>query len=204
MIKALEIIAPHSTVEPCVDDSKAPGQCRTAKQAAGPILRSFERYGITAPGEKAALLSLMVMETAEFKYRRNVYPGTPGQGSKFGIARQVLDPNANRCRWYSARNMQMPNWNQKYAASLPEISQQYEPVKDNVDAVLELLLKNDDHDFGSAAWFLVTNCPGEVRAELQKGTDEGWERYITQCVHTTVTDERRKYWLGAREVMAAR
>jgi hypothetical protein len=100
--------------------------------------------------------------------------------------------------------MQMPNWNQKYAASLPEISEQYELVKDSVEGVLDLLLKNDDHDFGSAAWFLATNCPAEVRAELQKGTDAGWERYITQRVHTTVTDERRKYWLGAREVMGAR
>lgn len=83
MIKALEIIAPNAAVDTCVNDPKAPGQCRTVNQAAGPILRSFEKYRITTPGEKAALLSLMAFESAEFKYQRNVYPGTPGQGSKF-------------------------------------------------------------------------------------------------------------------------
>ncbi|KAL1960439.1 hypothetical protein VTO42DRAFT_7738 [Malbranchea cinnamomea] len=179
MMKGLQIIAPHSAREPCDNDPKAPNQCRSARQAATPIVRSFETYNITTPGEKTALLSLMAFETADFKYQRNVYPGVPGQGT---------------------RNMQMPDWNREYAASIPKIKDKFEPIKDDVDAVLDLLLTNDDYDFGSAAWFLTTVCKDDVRKELQKNNDAGWEKYITECIHTTVTEERKQYLQRARSV----
>ena len=81
VVKAIEHIVPGSAVDPCVNDPKAPGDCRTAAQAADPILNSFEKYEITNQIEKAALVALMAFETADFKYHRNYYPGRPGQGS---------------------------------------------------------------------------------------------------------------------------
>ncbi|EER43739.1 conserved hypothetical protein [Histoplasma capsulatum var. duboisii H88] len=180
MIEVLKAVAPRSAKEPCVDLKDAAGECRSASQAAEPILNSFKRYKIESPAEKVALLSLMAFETAEFAYRRNHFPGTPGQGT---------------------RNMQMPDNNAVYADSLDEIKDELAKVKGDVSAVLDLLLKSDDHDFGSAAWFMTTQCSPAVRKGLQSGSQEGWEDYLTKCIHTTVTQQRRDYWNWAKKAM---
>jgi hypothetical protein len=93
--------------------------------------------------------------------------------------------------------MQSPTYNDKYAASIPALSEQYASATGNVSAILDLLLTDETYDFGSAAWFLTTQCSDSVRAELQKGSESGWEGYISSCVGTTVTDERREYWQKA-------
>lgn len=85
MIEALKVIAPRSAQDPCVDNKEATGECRSAAQAAEPIINSFKKYKIESPAEKAALLSLMAFETGEFAYRKNHYPGRPGQGSMFNF-----------------------------------------------------------------------------------------------------------------------
>lgn len=97
--------------------------------------------------------------------------------------------------------MQIANWNKDYAASIAEIKDEFVPVKGDVGEVLNLLLSNDDYDFGSAAWFLTTLCNDEIRGELRKGTDSGWEKYITECVGTTVTPERKEYLARARDAV---
>ncbi|KAI1937944.1 hypothetical protein LOZ66_003526 [Ophidiomyces ophidiicola] len=179
-IEALKAICPNSAKEPCVDDDKAKGQCRTAKQAAVPILRSFERYAITEKNETAALISLIALESGEFKYQKNVYPGRPGQGT---------------------RNMQMPQWNERYASSIDELKDSAQKLKCNKEKILDLLLSKDEYDFGSAAWYVSTQCNADVRRGLKEGTQAGWEKYITSCVQTTVSEERLRYWQAAmREI----
>lgn len=101
----------------------------------------------------------------------------------------------------TARNMQSPTFNDKYASSIPDISDEYASAKGNVSAILDLLLSDEKYDFGSAAWFLTTQCTDSVRTELQKGTESGWEGYISSCVGTTVTDERKAYWTKALETL---
>jgi hypothetical protein len=49
-------------------------ECHTAAQAADPINKSFEKYGIKTAGEQAALLSLMLFESQGFAYNRNHFP----------------------------------------------------------------------------------------------------------------------------------
>jgi len=46
------------------------------------MANSFNRYGVSSPGEIAALVSLMAYESGEFKYQVNL-AGNPGQGSEF-------------------------------------------------------------------------------------------------------------------------
>ena len=60
-------------------------ECATADQAVPHIVSSFIRYGVTSRAEQAALISLMALESGEFKYNRNHFPppGNPGQGSMF-------------------------------------------------------------------------------------------------------------------------
>ncbi|KAM5455162.1 hypothetical protein MaudCBS49596_001802 [Microsporum audouinii] len=178
MIEALKNIAPGSATEPCVSAPKAEGQCRSASQAAEPLIHSFEKYKITSKPEMAAILSLIALESGEFKYQKNVFPGRPGQGT---------------------RNMQMPKYNALYAKSISELRGKIGPKLMNVDAVLDLLLSKDDYDFGSAAWFLTSQCTPAVRTALQSGSEDGWSKYLTECIGTSVTDERKKYWTKAME-----
>jgi hypothetical protein len=90
--------------------------------------------------------------------------------------------------------MQSPAFNKKYASSFPSL----EDKLSNSPADLLDLLRNDGAmDFGSGAWFLTTQCSKEVRNALADGSESGWKRYISDCVGTSVTDERKAYWSRA-------
>lgn len=75
----IKTIAPSSA---SCSDAPAEGECATAKTAAASISDSFETYKVSSKGEQAAIISLMAFESDEFKYNKNHFPGTPGQGSK--------------------------------------------------------------------------------------------------------------------------
>lgn len=179
----IQAISPNSAT--CAG-APAAGQCRTAAQAAGPITKSLSTYKITSPAEAAALVSLMAYESADFKYQNNVYPGRPGQGT---------------------RNMQMINYNLLYANSIPELSGKVtdliggagaaDPSVTQANDIRGLLTEVDDFDFGSAAWFLTSQCSTAIRDELQSGSLEGWEQYISECVGTEATADRQEYWSRA-------
>ncbi|KAL1981294.1 hypothetical protein VTN96DRAFT_2787 [Rasamsonia emersonii] len=175
-------ISPNSA---SCDNAPAPGECSTAAQAVPFITKSFVTYNVTSLAEQAALISLMAFESGDFKYNRNHFPppGRPGQGT---------------------RNMQSPTYNQQYAASIPALASQYRSVSGNVSAVLDLLLSDETYDFGSAAWFLTSQCTPAVRAALQSGSEAGWEGYITSCVGTTVTDDRKAYWTRAVQALGVK
>ncbi|KAL8642833.1 MAG: hypothetical protein Q9228_000529 [Teloschistes exilis] len=155
--------------------AKFPNECKTAAEAAPFINQAFHTYCITTPGEAAAILSTMAFETVDFKYNVNHFPGVPGQGT---------------------RNMQSPQFNLLYAQSLKLAVDGSDPK-----AVLAQLTVNPAYDFGSAAWFLTTQCNDTVRSGLKTGKLEGWQAYITECLHTTVTPERQAYWERAAKVM---
>lgn len=163
-------IAPSSNT---CDNPPAKGECATAKTAAKYTAQSFDTYGVTSKAEQAAVISLMAFESDEFKYNKNHFPGVPGQGT---------------------RNMQSPSYNKKYAASLPALKSELPKVSNSPAELLDLLRNNEAYDFGSGAWFLTTQCSKEVRKQLQSGSESGWSRYISDCVGTSVTDERKQYW----------
>jgi hypothetical protein len=57
----------------------------------------------------------------------------------------------------------------------------------------------DEHNFGSAAWFLKNKCTADVRASLKTGTDAGWTAY-NQCIGVDGTlAERMAYWTRAKK-----
>jgi len=156
-----------------------PDECRTATQAAPFIAQSFVKYSIQTPGEQAALLALMLYESGAFKYSRNHWPGVPGQGT---------------------RNMQSPAFNLQYAESLYPVATVQAAQAQGVDAVLALV--NDDAgSFGSAAWFLSSQCSESVRQGLAAETAAGWQAYLTSCVGTTDTSDRDTLWTAAIQAM---
>ncbi|KAL8735874.1 MAG: hypothetical protein Q9181_002652 [Wetmoreana brouardii] len=115
----------------------SPKECKTAGEAAPFINQSFRTYGITTTGEAAAVISTMAFETDDFKYNINHFPGVPGQGT---------------------RNMQSPEFNLKYAKSIPALQSKLAAAGSDPKAVLGLLTANGEYDFGSGAWYLATQC----------------------------------------------
>ena len=156
-----------------------PDECRTAAQAAPFIMQSFVKYSIQTLGEQAALLALMLYESSAFKYSRNHWPGVPGQGT---------------------RNMQSPAFNLLYAESLYPTATVQAAQAQGVDAVLALV-NGDADSFGSAAWFLSSQCSESVRQGLAAGTAAGWKAYLTGCVGTTDTSDRDTLWTAAIQAM---
>ena len=164
-----------------------PKECRTNKQAADPISKSFAKYGITTSNEAAALLGIMSMESVDLKYGKNQWPGRPGQG---------------------CYNMQMPPFNLEYAKSIKELQPQVEkltaghaPDNATYTSVLDLLLANDEYSLGAAAWYYSTKCTDDVKNGLKTGGDQGWSKYITACIQTEANDERKAPYKRALEAL---
>ncbi|KAE8144309.1 hypothetical protein BDV25DRAFT_171689 [Aspergillus avenaceus] len=170
-------IAPDSS---SCDNAPFIKECATAEVAAKNIAKSFETYKITEPAEQAAVIALMAMESGQFKYNKNHYPGVAGQGT---------------------RNMQSPAFNLEYAKSIVELSKDLASVSSNPEGVLNILLKNEAWDFGSGAWFLVNKCTQEVRTQLKSGSEAGWKGYISTCVGTEANQSRKEYWTRAMQAL---
>jgi hypothetical protein len=66
-----------------------------------------------------------------------------------------------------------------------------------LDAVLALVNSDDEKSFGSAAWFVTTQCSADVRDGLVAGTADGWHKFLTDCVGTTLDPTRDTPWTAA-------
>jgi hypothetical protein len=161
-----------------------PEECADATRAARAINKSFETYGISSFGERAGLVAYMLFESGNFTYNRNHFPGRPGQGT---------------------RMMAMPTFVKPYAESVAgadAVAKAEAAGGDaGLDAVLRLANCNDEKSFGSAAWFLSTQCIAPVRAGLASGGMVGWHNFLTACVGTTVATERDTLWLATTHFM---
>ena len=154
----------------------------TATQAAPWISDSFANYGITTLGEAAGIIATIAQESGDCKYARHHFgPIQAGQGT---------------------RNMQMPNYNLKYAQSIPAIQSQVAAANGDIGKILEILLSYGDYDFGSAAWFLTTQC-ANVRSQLASGSESGWEAYVT-CIGADKNDGRLNYWHSATRALGVK
>jgi len=178
-ITAVDLITISSATSSCANAPEA-GECRTADEAAPYIAISFTNFGITSFGEQAALVALMLYESGDFKYAQNHFPGVPGQGT---------------------RNMMSPTYVAKYLGWLSTVctncgitaAQVQEATAQGPAAVLDLV-NTDEYGFGSAAWFLATQCDEGVRQGLAAGTQSGWETYLSQCVGTSADGKRNELW----------
>jgi hypothetical protein len=177
-------IAPETTT--CAS-APFPAECAPADIAAPNIAASFHRFHITSFGAQAALVALMLFETADFRYKINHSPGVPGQGT---------------------RNMQSPAFNAQYAAWIaatgadPAVTDaSVAAAKAQGPAALLDLVNDDRWGFASAAWFLSEKCDKGVAEALADGQQGSFEKYLTGCVGTTVTQDRIDGW---KKVVALR
>ncbi|KAG6298444.1 hypothetical protein E4U09_000796 [Claviceps aff. purpurea] len=174
----IQQIAPKSlSCLPCSPD------CRTAHQATPFIASSLKRYKIHDLNTTAALLALMAFESVDFRYKHNVFPGRPGQGTV---------------------NMQSANFNLLYAKSIPALKPLVASIpsveglkNETLNAILGLVTP-DEYNFGSAAWFLVKECGRDVLRALQRDLEGGFGAYM-KCVGVEVSEERRLYLERAKK-----
>lgn len=104
--------------------------------------------------------------------------------------------------------MQMANYNLLYAQSIPALSSSLAAITtasstaglsdDELNGIRALVLP-DEYSWGSAAWFLTTQC-ASVRSELQAGGQGGYEAYLA-CVGTSATSDRLAYWTRANTAL---
>ena len=102
----------------------------------------------------------------------------------------------------------MPNYNLLYAKSIPALATQLSAITtassteglsdDQLNAIRALVLP-DQYAWGSAAWFLTTQCTS-ARAALQAGGQAGYEAYLS-CVGTSATSDRLAYWTRANSAL---
>jgi len=192
----LVAIAPKSAS--CINVTSFADECRTADQASPFINAAFAQFHTQSLGQKAALLSLIAFETGEFRFNINHFPGRPGQGT---------------------RNQMMFPFVWKYALDVPEVASQAQSFAPTLsvsstvdelnnapnatkDAVLDLVLP-DKFTWASASWFLTTQCNATIATALDSGTEAGWETYITKCIFTTVTAERKAYYTAALAALSS-
>ncbi|KAK3208269.1 hypothetical protein GRF29_77g152069 [Pseudopithomyces chartarum] len=181
-----QIIRIAPTTVACPRDLPYLSECADAKTAAPALTAAFEKYNITSPNTRAALIATMIYESGSFRYNHNHFPapGRPGQGT---------------------RNMQMATYNEKYATDLfgaaavakaKEVGTQ-EAVEDRVLA----LVQGDEESFGSAAW-LLKGCDASIEEGLATGEMSGWDAYLTECIGTEHGEDRDVAWEKAKEVLA--
>lgn len=174
-IEILKHIAPDSTS--CTGVTTNTAECATAADAAQPLIDSFAKYGVTTPGEQAALLSWMAYESGEFRYDRNHFPapGRPGQGT--------------RC-------MFMPEFVGAYAATLSISNSDPAGLLDDVIKA--------GADWGAASWYYTTKCSDSIKEGVKAGTKAGWQAFVTECVQTTLDmgeKSREVYWTRAAQAL---
>lgn len=155
-----------------------PAECRTADQAAPLFAQSFTEYNINSKAAQAAVLALVALESGELKYNKAHYGDVvAGKGT---------------------RNMQSPTFNQKYASDVLGASN---IAGKDAAGILSALLASDATDFGSAAWFLSTQCP-TVLQQFSTNPAAAWTAYLgPNCIGTTDTTQRDGYWAAAKKAL---
>ncbi|KAI2635069.1 hypothetical protein GGS21DRAFT_91151 [Xylaria nigripes] len=171
----IQQIAPTSTT--CSETS----ECRTNVQVA-PLFN--EAVKGLSPGAAAAVLALTAFESDDYKFKRNKFPGRPGQGTS---------------------NMQMINFNVEFAESIPELLSAITQLGsiDSSDQMKNQLLDlviDDKFNFRSGPWFLTSQCSKAVVDELASASDKAFADYMA-CVGTTLTPERTAYWTRAKTAL---
>ncbi|KAI1077170.1 hypothetical protein F5B20DRAFT_583661 [Whalleya microplaca] len=176
-------IAPTSTSCAGADDD-----CRTNEQAAIPLITGMIEHGLNNSGPIAAVLALTAFESQGYKYKKNVSPGRPGQGTS---------------------NMQMFKYNLQYAKSIPALQSQVKDIQESETDVNTMnkvrdLVKDDKYNFGSGPWFMATFCADAMDALLVgaghegNNVDDGFSKYMS-CVGVTLDSERTAFWQRAKQ-----
>ncbi|PHH73594.1 hypothetical protein CDD82_5376 [Ophiocordyceps australis] len=180
--------AVQSILDPAAGPCAANDQeCRSGSQAAPFIAAALQKYKLTCAGQAASVISLMAFESVNFRYKHNVSPGRPGQGTA---------------------NMQMASYNLEYARSLSEVRDKIPAGVTSVEGQspqtlnqVLALVQPDEFNFGSGPWFLRNKCDEGVVQGLANGNvDEGFRKHMA-CVGVSVDEARLAYFERAKKAL---
>ncbi|KAH8151515.1 uncharacterized protein LAJ45_04136 [Morchella importuna] len=185
-ITSSQVVAAAPGSSSCATASFA-DECHDAGKATPLLNDAFKQYKQTTLGEVAALLGLMALESGDFQFNVNHYPGRPGQGTKA---------------------MLMFNFIHDYAvdagmkAQVAEIagSDQVDSMSDDKKNKIRALVTTDKYTFAAAPWFLSKKCTPEVQKGVKEGGFKGFQTYMQDCVGTgalSASDDRGKKWCAA-------
>ncbi|KAI1386868.1 uncharacterized protein F4822DRAFT_328525 [Hypoxylon trugodes] len=156
-------------------------ECRTNVQAGPLFADAMLKYNVKNAAQIAGILALTAFESDDYKYKHNISPGRPGQGTS---------------------NMQQWPFTLKYAQSIPELKDKLsgvtESVDDNKKNEILALVTPDEYNFGSGPWFFTTQCSTDIQEALKAGTDAGFQQYMSCVGITDVTPDRLEYWNRAK------
>ncbi|CUS12284.1 unnamed protein product [Tuber aestivum] len=168
-------------------------ECHPAPEAVKEINTAFAHYGLTSLGQKAALLGAMTVESEDFIYNVNKFPGRPGQGTKamlmfphiyyYAFSQPALTAEVLRISGGVDRNVTFGNMNRTSAADQM--------------AIRELVLP-EKYTYAAAPWYLKNRCQASMTARLAEGGFEGFKEYVGACIWAgNVTTERLGKWCSA-------
>jgi len=151
-------------------------ECRTAAQAAPFLIEAMQRYELYTYPEIAAVIALVGFESVNFRYKHNI--NNPTQGTSNQMTQRFIV---------------------EYAQSIPEIAPQVTAAAGDAAKLVDILI-DDKYNFGSGPWFLHTKCNADVRSALQTTPDQGWARYMRECVGVDPNQSgRQEVWASAKK-----
>lgn len=187
----LALAAPGSAS--CASASFA-SECHDAKKAAPLLNDAFKKYKQTTLGEIAALVGLMALESGDFQYNENHFPGRPGQGTKAMLMFNFIYDYAYAQEELKEKTLELGG-GKKLSLTFDTVSS----VPEDKQKAIRAQVLADKYTFGAASWFLTT-CKPEVQDGVKKGGFKGFQTYMQDCVGTgelKATDERGVKWCAA-------
>ncbi|PWW73211.1 hypothetical protein C7212DRAFT_301372 [Tuber magnatum] len=165
-------------------------ECHPAPNAVKEINTALAYHGLTALGQKAALLGLMTVESGDFIHNTNKNPGRPGQGTKamlmfphiydYALSQPALTAEVLRISGGEALDVTFDNMDK-----IPAADQR---------AILALVLP-EKYTYAAAAWYLENKCQASMTVRLAEGGFEGFKEYVGVCIGAgNVTPERLAAW----------
>ncbi|GAW08055.1 hypothetical protein LENED_010090 [Lentinula edodes] len=157
----------------------------------------------------------MSFESGGFQFNINHFPGNPGQGTRNLMEFPSVYQYALSTPFLSKQTLALiPNIKHNKSKSNISLSSLSNNLPDETKNIIRAVVLGDGLSFASAMWFYTQSgatqlgqpgqgclkLPGMVQG-LQAQTQAGWENYITNCVGTTITDERRKSYLTTLQIL---
>lgn len=96
----------------------------------------------------------------------------------------------------------------KYAQSIPALSSKLSAIigtetdttkmsNQTLNSMRDLVTSNPDYDFGSASWFLRSQCSPAVQSALKTGKQAEWANYLSSCVGVQASEGNRTAYYTA-------
>ena len=189
----------YPSTKSCTNPPFPQAECDTAATAAPNIQQSYTDCSLTTLGQKAAVLSTMAAESADFKANINHSNNRPGQGTKAMLLFPNIVAFANSFDALKGRVNQLLGGTVVTFANADSISP-------DVQMSVRALVLPASTTYAAAAWYLTQGpaCPKDTAGKLSTGGWDGFVYYVTKCLQagSGVDASRKGKWCSAVAALA--